>query len=84
MAISMTTSAERKRAWLPPEEPLRPPSFSPALTLVRRAAKPGANPQNDEQLMAQYMGRYREGDMRAYLLELQRRATIKTNPTVFQ
>jgi hypothetical protein len=30
------------------------------------------------------MRRDREGDMHAYLLELQRRATIKTNPTVFQ
>jgi hypothetical protein len=49
-----------------------------------RAGAPGANPQNDEQLVAQYMRRDREGDMRAYLLELQRRATIKTNPTVFQ
>jgi peptidyl-prolyl cis-trans isomerase D len=49
-----------------------------------RAGAPGANPQNDEQLITQYMRRDREGDMHAYLLELQRRATIKTNPTVFQ
>ena len=49
-----------------------------------KAGTPGANSQNDEQLVAQYMGRDREGDMRAYLQELQRRATIKTNPTVFQ
>jgi peptidyl-prolyl cis-trans isomerase D len=45
---------------------------------------PGANPQNDEQLMTQYVTRDREGDMRAYLQELQRRATVKTNPTIFQ
>jgi peptidyl-prolyl cis-trans isomerase D len=45
---------------------------------------PGANPQNDEQLVTQYMKRNREGDMRAYLLELQRRATVKSNPTIFQ
>jgi hypothetical protein len=40
MAISMTTSVERRRAWLPPREPVRPPSFIPAFTFVRRAAKP--------------------------------------------
>jgi peptidyl-prolyl cis-trans isomerase D len=49
-----------------------------------KAGTPGTNPQNDEQLVTQYMRRDREGDMHAYLLELQRRATIKTNPTVFQ
>jgi peptidyl-prolyl cis-trans isomerase D len=58
-----------------------------AAVLAITSIKPGtagANPQNDEQLIGQYMGRDREGDMRAYLLELQRRATVKTNPTVFQ
>ena len=34
--------------------------------------------------MTQYMDRDRQGDMRAYLQELQRRATVKTNPTIFQ
>jgi peptidyl-prolyl cis-trans isomerase D len=58
-----------------------------AAVLAVTAVKPGnagANPQNDEQLTTQYMERDREGDMRAYLLELQRRATVKTNPTIFQ
>jgi peptidyl-prolyl cis-trans isomerase D len=58
-----------------------------AAVLAISAIKPGtagANPQNDEQLITQYMTRDREGDMRAYLLELQRRATVKSNPTIFQ
>jgi peptidyl-prolyl cis-trans isomerase D len=58
-----------------------------AALLVISAIKAGAsgtNPQNDEQLMTQYMDRDRQGDMRAYLQELQRRATVKTNPTLFQ
>ena len=54
-----------------------------AITAIK-AGTPGANPQNDEQLVTQYMKRDREGDMRAYLLELQRRATVRTNPTIFQ
>jgi peptidyl-prolyl cis-trans isomerase D len=54
-----------------------------AITAIKPGT-PGANPQNDEQLVTQYMKRDREGDMRAYLLELQRRATIKSNPTIFQ
>jgi peptidyl-prolyl cis-trans isomerase D len=54
-----------------------------AITAIK-AGTPGANPQNDEQLITQYMKRDREGDMRAYLLELQRRATVKSNPTIFQ
>ncbi|HXL97025.1 MAG TPA: peptidyl-prolyl cis-trans isomerase [Steroidobacteraceae bacterium] len=54
-----------------------------AITAIK-AGTAGANPQNDEQLISQYMRRDREGDMRAYLLELQRRATVKTNPTIFQ
>jgi peptidyl-prolyl cis-trans isomerase D len=49
-----------------------------------KAGAPGANPQNDQQLVGDYMRRDREGDLHAYLLELQRRATIKTNPAVFQ
>ena len=54
-----------------------------AITAIK-AGTAGANPQNDEQLISQYMRRDREGDMRAYLLELQRRATVKTNPNIFQ
>jgi peptidyl-prolyl cis-trans isomerase D len=45
---------------------------------------PGANPKNDEQLVTQYLRRDREGDMAAYLLELQRRASVKRNPSVFE
>jgi peptidyl-prolyl cis-trans isomerase D len=54
-----------------------------AITAVKAGAA-GANPQNDEQLVTQYMQRDREGDLHAYLLELQRRASVKTNPTIFQ
>jgi peptidyl-prolyl cis-trans isomerase D len=58
-----------------------------AAVLAITASKPGtpgANPQNDEQLINPYLRRDREGDMQAYVLELQRRATVKTNPAVFQ
>jgi peptidyl-prolyl cis-trans isomerase D len=54
-----------------------------AITASKPGA-PGANPQNDEQLIGQYMRRDREGDMQAYVQELRRRATVKTNPAVFQ
>lgn len=54
-----------------------------AITAIKPGT-PGANPQNDEQLIDPYLGRDREGDMQAYVLELQRRATVKTNPAVFQ
>ena len=49
-----------------------------------RAGTAGANPKNDEQLVMQYMRRDRDGDMAAYLLELEHRATVKRNPSVFQ
>jgi len=49
-----------------------------------KAGTAGANPQNDEQLINQYLTRDRDGDMRAYVLELQRRATVKRNPTIFE
>ena len=58
-----------------------------AAVLAISAIKPGtagANPPNDEQLIGQYMRRDREGDMQAYVLEMQRRATVKSNPAVFQ
>ena len=54
-----------------------------AITAIKPGAA-GANPQNDEQLITQYMRRDREGDMRAYVLELQRRATVKRNPSIFE
>jgi peptidyl-prolyl cis-trans isomerase D len=54
-----------------------------AITAIKPGT-PGANPQNDEQLIDPYLRRDREGDMQAYVLELQRRASVKTNPAVFQ
>jgi peptidyl-prolyl cis-trans isomerase D len=48
------------------------------------AGSSGANPKNDEQLVTQYMRRDREGDMAAYMLELERRASVKRNPAVFE
>jgi peptidyl-prolyl cis-trans isomerase D len=44
----------------------------------------GANPKNDEQLVAQYTKRHREGDLSAYIQDLQHTATIKKNPSAFQ
>jgi hypothetical protein len=44
----------------------------------------GANPQNDAQLMAQFVHRDGSGVINAYLQELQRRASIKRNPTIFE
>jgi peptidyl-prolyl cis-trans isomerase D len=49
-----------------------------------RAGTAGANPKNDEQLALQYRNRDREGDLNAYMLELQDRATVKRNPNIFQ
>lgn len=49
-----------------------------------RAGTAGANPKNDEQLVSQFMRRDRDGDMAAYLLELEHHATVKRNPTVFE
>jgi hypothetical protein len=49
-----------------------------------KAGTAGTNPQNDEQLINQYLTRDRDGDMRAYVLELQRRATVKRNPSIFE
>jgi hypothetical protein len=54
-----------------------------AVTAIKQGAG-GANPQNDAQLITQYLRRDREGAMNAYLLELQRRATVKRNPNIFQ
>jgi len=54
-----------------------------AVTAIRQGAG-GANPQNDAQLITQYLRRDREGAMKAYLLELERRASIKRNPNIFE
>lgn len=48
------------------------------------AGSAGANPKNDEQLVTEFVRRDREGDMAAYLLELERRASVKRNPSVFE
>jgi peptidyl-prolyl cis-trans isomerase D len=49
-----------------------------------KAGAAGTNPQNDAQLLSQYLQHDREGVMNAYLLELQRKATIKRNPAIFE
>jgi peptidyl-prolyl cis-trans isomerase D len=49
-----------------------------------RAGTAGANPKNDEQLVSQFIGRDRDGDMAAYLLELEHSASVKRNPSVFE
>ena len=49
-----------------------------------KAGAGGANPQNDAQLVSEYLRRDREGAMSAYVLELQRRASVKRNPKVFE
>jgi hypothetical protein len=54
-----------------------------AVTAVK-AGSGGTNPQNDAQLITQYLRRDRDGAMNAYLLELQRRATVKRNPKIFE
>jgi peptidyl-prolyl cis-trans isomerase D len=49
-----------------------------------RAGSAGANPKNDEQLVMQYLGHDRDADMAAYMTELEHRATVKRNPSVFE
>ena len=58
-----------------------------AALLAVSAVKPGTlgtNSKNDEQLVDQYMQRDRDGELAAYLQELQRRSKIVRNPSVFQ
>lgn len=43
----------------------------------------GANPANDQQLMSAFAQRHAEADFAAYLAELERRASIRKNPAVF-
>jgi peptidyl-prolyl cis-trans isomerase D len=54
------------------------------LVSAQKAGSAGSNPQNDSQLLAQYQRRDRDGAMSAYLKELQQRAKIKRNPTIFE
>jgi peptidyl-prolyl cis-trans isomerase D len=43
----------------------------------------GANPANDQQLVSRVSQRHREADLAAYLAEMQRRASVKKNPAIF-
>lgn len=49
-----------------------------------KAGQPGVNSKNDEQLVDGYMRRDSQGELAAYVAELQRRAHIERNPDVFQ
>lgn len=58
-----------------------------AAVLAVLAVKPGAegaNPQNDQQLEAEYLKRDREGEIDAYVQDMQDRAKVQRNPTLFQ
>ena len=49
-----------------------------------RPGTAGANPQNDQELAMQFMNRDRDGDISAYMAQLEQRATVKRNPNIFQ
>ncbi|HEX4049605.1 MAG TPA: peptidylprolyl isomerase [Steroidobacteraceae bacterium] len=49
-----------------------------------KPGQPGVNSKNDEQLVDSYMRRDSDGELSAYVLDLQRRAHIERNPDVFQ
>jgi peptidyl-prolyl cis-trans isomerase D len=52
--------------------------------LTVKPGSAGTNRQNDEALIDEYIKRDREGEMTAFQQELQRRASVKRNPTIFQ
>jgi len=57
-----------------------------AAILAVLSAKPGvagANPANDQQLTARVNQRYREAELAAYLAEMERHASVKKNPAIF-
>ena len=57
-----------------------------AAILAVLSVKPGtsgANPANDQQLISRATQRIRDADLAAYLGEIQRRASVKKNPAVF-
>jgi peptidyl-prolyl cis-trans isomerase D len=54
-----------------------------AVLAVKTGAQ-GANPQNDQQLEAEYLKRDREGEIDAYVQDMQDRAHIVRSPTLFQ
>ena len=43
----------------------------------------GANPANDQQLIAGFAQRHAQSDFAAYLAEIERRASIRRNPAIF-
>jgi peptidyl-prolyl cis-trans isomerase D len=49
-----------------------------------KPGQPGVNSKNDEQLVESYMRRDSDGEMAAYVLDLQRLAHVQRNPDVFQ
>jgi peptidyl-prolyl cis-trans isomerase D len=49
-----------------------------------RAGSSGANQQNDEQLALQFKNRDRDGDLSAYMAQLEQSAEVKRNPNIFQ
>ena len=49
-----------------------------------RPGTAGANPKNDEELVMQFKNRDRDGDIAAYMAQLEQRATVKRNPNIFQ
>ena len=51
--------------------------------LAVRPGQAGANPKADEQLVARIAQRHRDGDLEAYVNELQRRAKVRRNDKVF-
>jgi peptidyl-prolyl cis-trans isomerase D len=54
-----------------------------AVTAVKAGAS-GANPQNDQQLEDEYLKRDRQGELAAYILDMQQRAKVERSPTLFQ
>jgi peptidyl-prolyl cis-trans isomerase D len=52
--------------------------------LAVKSGQPGVNSKNDEQLVDGYMRRDSDGDLSAYIGELQRHAKVERNPDVFQ
>jgi hypothetical protein len=58
-----------------------------AALLSLSSVKPGtagANPKNDEELATQFKNRDRDGDITAYMAQLEKGAVVKRNPTIFQ
>jgi peptidyl-prolyl cis-trans isomerase D len=52
--------------------------------LTVKPGAPSADPNADRSLVADYERRHREADEESYVEEMKRKATVATNPTVFQ